>query len=217
MASGVKDIKRDDLVHIAYSQKDIETIERALDGILHSTPTLVAHAAKQTAYATKRKILPAYIQKRYSLKTKSHITKDMTVRRSSGHDPVYDVRIESHVEALSYFKYKFGKHLKKRGEAAMAAQLQGGNLKSLQKGDIKAFVTTFKSGHTAIATRTNPGSSHKIRQLYGSSVVTMVGNEERGAWKEALPVIAEKLRTETERGIAFYIRKANGKVGGSHV
>ena len=82
-----------------------------------------------------------------------------------------------------------------QGTGAAAAQvLASGGMKSLEKGDLKAFVTTFASGHTAIVQRDPPkqyGSGRgtragryganadmtRIKKLLSPAVPFMLGNE----------------------------------------
>jgi hypothetical protein len=88
--------------------------------------------------------------------------------------------------------------------AAAAQVLKSGSMKSLELGDIKAFVTKFKSGHTAIVQRRGK-SRLPVKKLLSPAVPHMLGNEEvRGK--------AEKLAYET---LQEEIQKRIDKVTGA--
>ena len=54
--------------------------------------------------------------------------------------------------------------------------LKASGLKSLQKGNLKAFITKFGSGHVSVVQR--KGTSRlPLKKLLSPSIPTMVGNE----------------------------------------
>ena len=111
-----------------------------------------------------------------------------------------------------------------QGTGAAAAQvLASGGMKSLEKGDLKAFVTTFASGHTAIVQRDPPkqhGSGRgtragryganadmtRIKKLLSPAVPFMLGNETVRSQAEALAY--ETLQAEIDKRIAKVLGKA---------
>ena len=64
--------------------------------------------------------------------------------------------------------------------AAAAKVLNSGAMKPLEAGGLKAFITTFRSGHTAIVQRL------PVKKLLSPAVPHMMGNEEVRAEAEAL-------------------------------
>ena len=111
-----------------------------------------------------------------------------------------------------------------RGTGAAAAQvLASGGMKPLEKGNLKAFVTTFASGHTAIVQRDPPkqyGSGRsaragryganadmtRIKKLLSPAVPFMLGNETVRGQAEALAY--ETLQAEIDKRIAKVLGKA---------
>lgn len=111
-----------------------------------------------------------------------------------------------------------------QGTGAAAAQvLVSGGMKPLEKGNLKAFVTTFASGHTAIVQRDPPkqyGSGRsaragryganadmtRIKKLLSPAVPFMLGNETVRSQAEALAY--ETLQAEIDKRIAKGLGKA---------
>lgn len=82
--------------------------------------------------------------------------------------------------------------------AAAAMVLNSGTLKPLEKGDLKAFVTTFASGHTAIVQREGK-SRLPVKKLLSPAVPLMLGNEEVRAKAEGIAY--ETLQKEIQKRI----------------
>ena len=107
--------------------------------------------------------------------------------------------------------------------AAAAQVLQSGSMKLLEANGLKAFVTTFASGHTAIVQRDPPkqyGSGRsaragryganadmtRIKKLLSPAVPFMLGNETVRSQAEALAY--ETLQAEIDKRIAKVLGKA---------
>ena len=69
--------------------------------------------------------------------------------------------------------------------AAAAKVLNSGAMKPLEAGGLKAFITTFRSGHTAIVQRRG-AERLPVKKLLSPAVPHMMGNEEVRAEAEAL-------------------------------
>ena len=69
--------------------------------------------------------------------------------------------------------------------AAAAKALNSGAMKPLEAGGLKAFITTFRSGHTAIVQRRG-AERLPVKKLLSPAVPHMMGNEEVRAEAEAL-------------------------------
>ena len=73
---------------------------------------------------------------------------------------------------IEAFKYKDNTST----DAARGKVLKASGLKSLQKGNLKAFITKFGSGHVSVVQR--KGTSRlPLKKLLSPSIPTMVGNE----------------------------------------
>lgn len=110
-----------------------------------------------------------------------------------------------------------------QGTGAAAQVLASGGMEPLEKGNLKAFVTTFASGHTAIVQRDPPkqyGSGRsaragryganadmtRIKKLLSPAVPFMLGNETVRSQAEALAY--ETLQAEIDKRIAKVLGKA---------
>lgn len=89
--------------------------------------------------------------------------------------------------------------------AARAKILSSGSLKPLEMDGLKAFVTTFASGHTAIVQRRGKDRL-PVKKLLSPAVPHMLGNEAVRAQAEALAY--ETLRAEIDKRIAQVLGKA---------
>lgn len=82
--------------------------------------------------------------------------------------------------------------------AAAAKILNSGTMKPLEMGELKAFVTSFASGHTAIVQRR--GSARlPVKKLLSPAIPHMLGNEEVRSKAEALTY--EILQAEIDKRI----------------
>ena len=82
--------------------------------------------------------------------------------------------------------------------AAAAKVLKNGSMKELEKGDLKAFVTRFASGHVAIVQRRGE-ERMPVKKLLSPAVPHLLGNEEVRAQAEVLAY--DILRNEIQKRI----------------
>uniref|UniRef100_A0AAU8B746 Minor tail protein n=1 Tax=Dulem virus 34 TaxID=3145752 RepID=A0AAU8B746_9CAUD len=85
-----------------------------------------------------------------------------------------------------------------RSAAAAAKVLNSGSMKLLEVNGLKAFVTTFASGHTAIVQRKG-ASRLPVKKLLSPAVPHMMGNDEVREKAEGLAY--ETLQSEIEKRI----------------
>lgn len=89
--------------------------------------------------------------------------------------------------------------------AARAKILSSGSLKPLEMDDLKAFVTTFASGHTAIVQRKGK-SRLPVKKLLSPAIPHILGSEAVRTQAEALAY--ETLHAEINKRIAQVLGKA---------
>lgn len=82
--------------------------------------------------------------------------------------------------------------------AAAAKVLNAGTMKALEMGGLKAFVTRFASGHTAIVQRKG-GPRLPVKKLLSPAVPMMLGNEE--IQEKAQAMTYEILQAEIDKRI----------------
>ena len=86
-----------------------------------------------------------------------------------------------------------------RPDVVKAKVLKASGMKALQKGDIKAFVVRFKSGHVDVAQRQGPPRL-PIKTLYSNSIPKMLGNEKR-VFKVVKPNINKNLQENIDKQV----------------
>ena len=94
----------------------------------------------------------------------------MKVKTATGKNPVAEIISKDGSRELYKFKVSPKTATRKNGRrprALKAKVLTSSSFKKMQTADIKAFVTTFKSGHTTLVER-NPGK--KIRNRRGKGI-----------------------------------------------
>lgn len=89
--------------------------------------------------------------------------------------------------------------------AAAAKVLSSGSLKPLEMDGLKAFVTTFASGHTAIVQRKGK-SRLPVKKLLSPAIPHMLGNE--AVMEQAEALAYETLRAELDKRIAQILGNA---------
>ena len=98
--------------------------------------------------------------------------KAIAQKNATASNPTATLKITGAVNELADFKYKDNTST----DAARGKVLKASGLKSLQKGNLKAFITKFGSGHVSVVQR--KGTSRlPLKKLLSPSIPTMVGNE----------------------------------------
>lgn len=205
----------------AFIEIDAEAQIRAIVQKLNRLPDQIAapNILKNALNATARKVRKQITKDaagRYAIKDASILKKE-----DQGAPKVYTASV-SDLEATIKSKgpmqdiMAFLTRPNTATGAAAAQVLKGGTMKPLEAGDLKAFVTTFASGHTAIVQRHPPGEysagrGHrgdkygqgadmtKIKKLLSPAVPHMLGNE--AVMAEAERLTFETLQAEIEKRI----------------
>lgn len=178
-----------------------KTIADQLGDYHDKAPTVLKQAINATA-KNARSMLADQAKKIYVIQ-KSHFNKAMRIKNASAS------RLEALITAkgapmeLIDFKTSPKKPQtgEKRAEVTTGKVLVKSNMKRLEMGDLKAFVTKFKSGHVSIVQRRGE-ERFPLKKLFSPSVPKMVGNEEE---------VYEKVKMEIailmDENIRKYIRK----------
>lgn len=200
---------------------DAEAQIRAIVQKLDRLPDQIAapNILKNALNATARKVRKQFTKDaagQYAIKDKSILKKE-----DQGAPKVYTASV-SDLEAAIKSKgpmqdiMAFMTRPNTATGAAAAQVLKSGTMKALETGELKAFVTTFASGHTAIVQRHPPaeyssgrgqradryGSGAdmtKIKKLLSPAVPHMLGNETVMAQAERLTF--ETLQAEIQKRI----------------
>lgn len=177
-------------------QKIIQKLDNLQDQI--GSPKILKNALNSTARKVRRQLVQD-VPKEYSLKDKKALRDENRggpkVLTATAADLTATVRSRGGMQDIMAFMTKPNT----RTGAAAAKVLNASGMKPLEMGDLKAFVTTFASGHTAIVQRR--GSSRlPVKKLLSPAVPHLLGNEKVRERAEAMAY--ETLVAEIDKRIA---------------
>lgn len=158
-----------------------------------AAPNVLKNALNSTARKVRQQIIKDS-KERYALKQKKALQSESKVLSASIATLAATVQAKGSMREIMDFMTQPNT---KTGAAA-AKVLNESSMKSLEAGGLKAFITTFRSGHTAIVQRRGAGRL-PVKKLLSPAVPHMMGNEEVRAKAEALAY--ETLQKEIEKRI----------------
>jgi hypothetical protein len=204
-----------------FLQIDTDAEIAAIIGKLNKLPDQIAapNILKNALNATARKVRKQIVKDaagQYAIKDKSILKQEdqgaPKVYTASAADLAATIRSRGPMQDIMAFMTKPNSDT----GAAAAKVLQSGTLTTLEAGGLKAFVTTFANGHTAIVQRHPPAEYStgrntragrygegadmtKIKKLLSPAVPHMLGNEKVMAQSETLTY--ETLQAEIQKRI----------------
>ena len=158
------------LIEFEVDRTQLERIELKLKNCRDKAPLALKNAVNATARDAK-KDLANKAKETYAVKS-PRFKKAIAQKNATKSKPTAILKITGKVNELADFKYK-------ENEGANAARgkvLKSGGLKTLQKGDLKAFITKFGSGHVSVVQR-KTSARLPVKKLLSPSIPTMIGNE----------------------------------------
>lgn len=205
------------MITVEINKTQLEQLETKLNRVLRKVPTVLKNAVNAAARQAK-KDLANRAKKVYTVK-KSSFDSSIQQKNATTSEPVAILTVSGESNPLStYFKFSKNKGV----NAARAKVKKSSNLKALQKGNLKAFIVQFESGHVAIVQRdppkkyTSKGASKrrakypysdltKIKELFGPSIPQMIGNEQ-----QVYGYIRPKIQENLQRQIHAQVEKILG-------
>jgi len=188
------------LITVEVEKITIHAIEKKLNNVSSKAPDVLKKAINETAKQA-RKQLAIEAQKTYVMKI-GRFNKAMTVKNAT----------KSHLEAVigstgsvtELKDFKVSPSRVQTGEnkpiIVKAKGLRKNSMKKLQKGDLKAFVIKFKSGHVSVAQRMTK-KRLPVKILYSTSIPKMLGNEQK-VFGVVEPDIYKKLQDNLNKYIS---------------
>ena len=147
---------------LARVMRQLKTLPQQL-----GAPNVLKNALNSTARKVRRQIIKDS-KGRYALKEKKALQSESKILSASA-STLEDFMTQPNTDTA----------------AAAAKVLNSGAMKPLEAGGLKAFITTFRSGHTAIVQRRG-AERLPVKKLLSPAVPHMMGNEEVRAEAEAL-------------------------------
>ena len=206
------------MINITVDQKDLENLERTLDGIKNP------NAALKTAVNNTAKMVQKRISEQagrvYRIKGgRTAVQKDSKIQKATAARPEATVLFVSptheikdfYVSSLAVSRTQYTPGGRRRSRTIKGAVLKSGGSKALQGKTGKAFVVRFKSGHISVVTR-DPDEiadkfqgkkltkhTQKLRVWRSPSTPTMAGNKK--VYGKLEPDILEEMHTQVQNVI----------------
>ena len=168
----------DGLIRFEYDEAMLHVIEMALGNLKSESRKVLKNAVNATAKQAQAD-LAAKAKETYDVK-KTRFTKAMGLRKATASRQEATITVTGEQLELHDFKsspstYKSGRT---QADAVKAKVLLSSAMKPLVKGDLKAFLVKFQSGHVTIAQRKDE-SRFPIKKLLSNSIPKMVGNQDK--------------------------------------
>lgn len=185
------------MIEFEFDQRTVQQVEKKLGDMKSKTPKVIKDALNRTAKQA-RTDLRRKAQETYTVKA-GKFNKDMTIQNATTGN--LTAIIKSTGTPMPITSYRTSMTKRAGGKAQI---LTAGSLKPLQKGNIKAFKATMKSGHSGMFQRKGK-ERLPIKELYSNSVPVMIGNEKR-----VYGVVEPKIKQNLEKNIEGQIRRVLG-------
>lgn len=159
---------------LARVMRQLKTLPQQL-----GAPNVLKNALNSTARKVRQQIIKDS-KGRYALKEKKALQSESKILSASASTLEAAVLAKGPMRDIMDFMTQ-----PNTDTAAAAKVLNSGAMKPLEAGGLKAFITTFRSGHTAIVQRRG-AERLPVKKLLSPAVPHMMGNEEVRAEAEAL-------------------------------
>lgn len=159
---------------LARVMRQLKTLPQQL-----GAPNVLKNALNSTARKVRQQIIKDS-KGRYALKEKKALQSESKILSASASTLEAAVLAKGPMRDIMDFMTQ-----PNTDTAAAAKVLNSGTMKPLEAGGLKAFITTFRSGHTAIVQRRG-AERLPVKKLLSPAVPHMMGNEEVRAEAEAL-------------------------------
>ena len=160
---------------LARVMRQLKTLPQQL-----GAPNVLKNALNSTARKVRRQIIKDS-KGRYALKEKKALQSESKILSASASTLEAAVLAKGPMRDIMDFMTQPNTDT----AAAAAKVLNSGAMKPLEAGGLKAFIATFRSGHTAIVQRRGV-ERLPVKKLLSPAVPHMMGNEEVRAEAEAL-------------------------------
>lgn len=181
------------LIEFEVDSTQLQRIELKLKDMKSKAPQALKNAVNATARDAK-KDLANKAKETYAVKS-PRFQKAINMKNATAAKPTATLKITGAVNELADFKFKSNEGV----NAARGKVLKSSALKTLEKGNLKAFITKFGSGHTSVVQRKG-ASRLPLRKLLSPSIPTMIGNEEK-VYGIVRPNIEDNLQKNIQKQI----------------
>lgn len=196
------------MIEFKVEENSLKAIEKKLGSLSDQAPKVMKKAVNDTAKEARKK-LANQAKIRYTVKAGS-FNKAMKIKNASITKPEAIITATGQVQELMDFKASPKKVANgaERPNLTKGKVLKSSSMKPLQMGNLKAFVTQFRNGHTSVVQRvpgkrmeSNPKKNF-IKKLLSPSIPTMIGNE-----KEVYGIVEPDIAEDLKENINKHINK----------
>lgn len=181
------------LIEFEVDQTQLQRIELKLKDMKAKAPQALKNAVNATARDAK-KDLANKAKETYAVKS-PRFQKAIAMKNATAANPTATLKITGAVNELADFKFKANEGT----NAARGKVLKSSGLKTLQKGNLKAFIAKFGSGHTSVVQRKG-ASRLPLKKMLSPSIPIMVGNEAK-VYGIVRPNIEDNLQKNIQKQI----------------
>ena len=187
------------------TKKQIARIEKALGDLSSKAPIVLTKAINATAKDAQI-ILAKKAQETYAVKS-GRFNKAMKIKNASTRRLTATITATGSPMELKDFKVSpaSAPTAGNRPDITKGKVFSSSSLKRLQKGNLKAFVSRFKSGHVAVVQRTGT-ERLPVKKLLSPSIPQMLGNK-----KKVFNIIKPKIESNLQKNIGIQIEKMMAK------
>ena len=184
-----------------------EQIEKALGELKKKTPNVISTAANKTA-TEARKLLAKMAHEKYSVKKKYvKFQKEITLTRAKVSKPTAVLKAKGGPLELYQFDVRPRKVEPKRRKPITGKVLSTSPMKSLQVGNLKAFVAKFSNNHITVIRRQGK-ERLPTTKLFSLSVPTMLASE-----KNVYGILKVQIKDIYRKQCLLAIQKIINKAG----
>ena len=178
---------------------EIAYIKGMLNAMQNKAPSILKNSINAAARKVRKQIVKD-VQGKYAIKDKSILKKESEGAPQVATASPANLSAEIFSRGSMQDIMSFMTRPNEETGAAAAKVFNSGSFKYLEMGGLRAFVTTFASGHTAIVQRKTEDSL-PIKKLLSPAVPMLLGNEEirNAAETEAYDIIQQEITKRIDK------------------
>lgn len=182
-------------------KKHVIQIEKSLGSLRSKAPSVLTKAINATAKDARKKLVKK-AQESYTVKG-GKFNKAMKLKNATAGRLTATLRATGSPMELKDFKVSPASVPRQdaRPNITKGKVLKSSGMKALQKGNLKAFVAKFKSGHVSVVQRRGPASL-PIKKLLSPAIPQMLGSE-----KQVYGVVKPDIQKDLQKNIEIQIKK----------
>ncbi|PKM72845.1 MAG: hypothetical protein CVU91_07405 [Firmicutes bacterium HGW-Firmicutes-16] len=182
-------------------KKEVAAIEKSLGSLKKKAPSVLAKAINVTAKEA-RTTLAKKAQESYAVKG-GNFNKAMKVKKATAGHLTATLHATGSPMEIKDFKVSPGNVPAQdaRPDITKGKVLKSSGMKVLQKGNLKAFIAKFKSGHVSVVQRKGP-LRLPLKKLLSPAIPQMLGSEHK-----VYGVVKPQIEKNLQKNIGIQIEK----------